>query len=68
MRWRILLVSGLLICSAVASRAGGPAFIAGSSALISRTACEYCLISRSLRLPKMRVRIFEIIAVRGSRS
>src|SRR5260370_29239472 len=30
MRWRILAVAVLLICSAVASRAGGPAFIAGS--------------------------------------
>jgi hypothetical protein len=30
MRWRILAVAGLLICSAVPSRAGGPAFIAGS--------------------------------------
>ncbi len=29
MRWRILLIAGL-ICSAVASRAGGPAFVAGS--------------------------------------
>jgi len=30
MRWQILAVAGLLICSADASRAGGPAFIAGS--------------------------------------
>ncbi len=30
MRWRIPAVAVLLICSAVASRAGGPAFIAGS--------------------------------------
>ena len=30
MRWRILSVAGLFICSAVASRAGGPAFVAGS--------------------------------------
>src|SRR5260370_1344572 len=30
MSWRILAVAVLLICSAVASRAGGPAFIAGS--------------------------------------
>ncbi len=30
MRWRILAVAGLLFCSAVASRAGGPAFVAGS--------------------------------------
>jgi hypothetical protein len=30
MRWRILTVAAFLICLAVASRAGGPAFIAGS--------------------------------------
>src|ERR1039458_3873401 len=30
MRWRILAVAAFLICSAVTSRAGGPAFIAGS--------------------------------------
>ena len=30
MRWRIPTVAVLLICSAVASRAGGPAFVAGS--------------------------------------
>ena len=30
MSWRILAVAVLLICSAVASRAGAPAFIAGS--------------------------------------
>src|SRR5258708_34435891 len=30
MSWRILAVAVLLICSAVASRAGGPAFVAGS--------------------------------------
>ena len=30
MRPRILAVAILLICSAIASRAGGPAFIAGS--------------------------------------
>ncbi len=30
MPWRILTVAALLICSAVASRAGGPAFVAGS--------------------------------------
>ena len=30
MRWRIWAVIGLFVCSAVASRAGGPAFIAGS--------------------------------------
>src|ERR1035438_4650147 len=30
MRSRILLLAVLLICSAVASRAGGPAFVAGS--------------------------------------
>src|SRR5260370_33638121 len=30
MRWRILAGAGFLICSAVASRAGGPAFVAGS--------------------------------------
>jgi hypothetical protein len=30
MHWRILAVADLLICSAVTSRAGGPAFIAGS--------------------------------------
>ncbi|MGA2202474.1 MAG: IPT/TIG domain-containing protein [Terriglobales bacterium] len=30
MRWRILSVGVFLICSAVASRAGGPAFVAGS--------------------------------------
>src|SRR5271169_4579435 len=30
MPWRILAVAGLLFCSAVASRAGGPAFVAGS--------------------------------------
>ncbi|MGD0467776.1 MAG: Ig-like domain-containing protein [Terriglobales bacterium] len=30
MRWQILAVAVLLFCSAVASRAGGPAFVAGS--------------------------------------
>src|ERR1019366_2233913 len=30
MRWRILAATVFLICSAVASRAGGPAFVAGS--------------------------------------
>ncbi len=30
MRWRILTVAAFLLCSVVASRAGGPAFIAGS--------------------------------------
>jgi len=30
MRWRILAVAGLLFCGAVLSRAGGPAFVAGS--------------------------------------
>src|SRR5271169_6986922 len=30
MRCRILAVTGLLICGAIASRAGGPAFVAGS--------------------------------------
>jgi len=30
MRWRILTAAAFLICSAVASRAGGPAFVAGS--------------------------------------
>jgi hypothetical protein len=35
--------------------------IAGSSALIWRTAAPYCLSSRSLRLPKMRVRILIIV-------
>ena len=30
MRWRMLAVAVFLICSAVASRAGGPAFVAGS--------------------------------------
>ena len=30
MRWRIWAVIGLFVCSAVASRAGGPAFVAGS--------------------------------------
>ena len=39
------------------------AAIAGSSALISRTDAAYCFSRRSLRLPKMRVRMFEIMSV-----
>jgi hypothetical protein len=35
------------------SASSDSALIPSSSALILRTACEYCLISRSLRLPKI---------------
>ena len=38
---------------------------AGSSALTLRTASPYCLSRRSLRLPKMRVRMLEIIRKEG---
>ena len=43
------------------SASSDSAAIAGSRALISRTTWPYCLSSRSLRLPNMRVRMFEII-------
>src|SRR5512139_458081 len=45
------------------SSSSASAEIAGSSALILRTACAYCFSRRSLRLPKMRVRILEIIGL-----
>ncbi len=44
------------------SSASDSAAIAGSSALICRTVWPYCFSRRSLRLPKMRVRMFEIMA------
>ena len=47
------LNSAVLALSASSDRAE----ITGSSALICRTTTEYCFNSRSLRLPKMRVRM-----------
>jgi hypothetical protein len=47
-----------------ASASFDSAAISGSNALIRRTSCAYCFNSRSLRLPKMRVRMFEIIWAR----